>query len=151
MSISPKDIPEVFQSVYWAGSCFASNPDVIHNRIDFMKEFKIVAAMPPPNPITGESPLRGNRFKNEVNPEHPGNHTFDHFEFYEREGDLGYVAIFSPYHDVSPSNEYYEQVNQLGYKKYRMSLYCLPSEDHSCPTYILLVPKTKPKKKPRKN
>ena len=138
-------LPEVFQGTYFAGSCFASNPDLIRNRIDFMKEFKIVAA------ITGENSLRGNRFKNEVNPEYPDNCTFDHFEFYEREGNLGYVAIFSTYHDVSPSNEYYEQVNQLGYKKYRMSLYCLPSEDHSCPTYILLVPKTKPKNKPRKN
>tara|TARA_B100000900_G_C20239760_1_gene577382 strand:+ start:133 stop:573 length:441 start_codon:yes stop_codon:yes gene_type:complete len=134
-------LPEVFQGTKFANTCYASNPDIIRNRIDFKEEFKIVDAVPPPNPITGENSLRGDRFKNEVNPEYPYNFTFDHFEFYEREGDLGYVAIFSPYHDVSPSDEYYEQVNQLGYKKYRMSLYCLPSEGHSCPTYILLVPK----------
>ena len=149
---SKYDIPDVFKGSYWYRTWMSSDPDTIHNRIKFKEEFKIVGSIPYHNPKTGKPPLRGNRFKNEVNPEYPEHdHYLDHFEFYQREGDLGYVAIFSPYHDVSSWNKYYKEINEYGYKKYHMSLYHTPSEYHSLPTYILLVPKTKPKKKPRKN
>ena len=89
--------------------------------------------------------MRGNRFKNEVNPEYPSNHTFDHFEFYKRRGGLGYVAIFSPYHDRTPGYPYYQAMIDLGYKKYHSHLYNLPNENMTCPTYYVLVPYTKPK------
>ena len=136
--------PKIFESTYWDGHDGGSHPQIIVNRNNFVEEFDIVSWMEPENPKTLKPPLRGNRFKNEVNPEYPWNHTFDHFELYKRKGKLGYVAVFSRYHDIHPNNEYYQNVIDLGYKQYSQ-LYNISDEDQECPTYYLLVPYTKPK------
>jgi len=123
--------PKIFESTYWDGHDGGSDPQIIVNRNNFVEEFDIVSWK--------SNRLRGNRFKNEVNPEYPGNHTFDHFEFYKRKGTLGYVAVFSPYHAIHPNHEYYQNVIDLGYRQYSQ-LYDIGGENMECPTYYLLVP-----------
>lgn len=137
--------PKIFERTYWNGHGGGSNPQIIENRNNFVEEFDIVSWINPTNPKTWKPPLRGNRFKNEVNPEYPDNATFDHFEFYKRRGKLGYVAIFSPYHDRTPDYPYYQAIIDLGYRHYHSRLYNMGDENHKCPTYYVLVPYTKPK------
>ena len=138
--------PKIFRQTYWNGHCFGSHPEIIHNRNKFVEEFQIERFVPANNPKTLKPPLRGNRFETEVNPD-PSGITFDHFEMYKRKGNLGYVAIFSRYHDVTPKHKYHQEMIDLGYTKYHRHLYCMPNENMTCPTYILLVPKTKPRMK----
>lgn len=128
--------PEIFQNTYWNRNVLGGDPEIIKNRNLFVEEYNIKCKVN----ISYKRPLGKKRFETEINPEYPQNYAFDHFELYKRKGDLGYVAIFSRYHDLSPTNKYYQQVIDMGYKKYRR-LYNTGSEDMNCPTYILAIPK----------
>ena len=129
--------PKIFQNTYWDAHAGGSDPSIIYNRNKFVEEFDIKRFI---NISDKRLPLGKKRFKNEINPEYPQNATFDHFELYERNGGLGMVAVFSPYHEVNPKKEYYQQMIDMGYKKYRR-LYTTGCEDMKCPTYILVIPK----------
>tara|TARA_B110000027_G_C15925956_1_gene214740 strand:- start:130 stop:543 length:414 start_codon:yes stop_codon:yes gene_type:complete len=129
-----KKYDPIFEKTYWARSCYSGISKVCENRNIFKEEFNIKC-------VRSESKYRSpfglrNRLKNEINPEYPGHFSFDHFELYERNDKLGFVAIFSPYSELKENDKYYQAVIDLGYQKYHSDLYLT---DHDCPTYYLLV------------
>ena len=128
--------PKIFGGTYWNRNVFGGDPEIIKNRNLFVEEYNIKRKVN----ISYKRPLGKKRFESEINPEYPGNSTFDHFELYERKGDLGYVAIFSRYCDLNPMIKGHQQPIDMGYRKYRR-LYNTGSEDMSCPTYILAIPR----------
>jgi len=129
----------IFEPTYWADTYYSKCEKLCINRNNFKEEFNIKGVR---SDIEYRTPygLGYKRFKEEINPEYPGNSTFDHFEVYERNDKLGFVAIFSPYHSIRERDEYYDNIVKLGYKKYHSSLYCTPCESCDCPTYIKLLP-----------
>ena len=129
----------IFENTYWASSGYSDCEELCINRNNFKQEFNIKSIR---EDIKYRTPfgLGYKRFREEINPEYPGNTTFDHFEVYERNDKQGYVAIFSPYHSIRKTDEYYDDIVKLGYKKYHSSLYCTPCESCDCPTYIKLLP-----------
>ena len=131
------EYPKIFQDTYWNRNAFGGVPEIIKNRNLFVEEYNIKCQV---HPSYKRMPLGKKRFQTEINPEWPSNQTFDHFELYKRKGDLGYVAIFSRYHDLNPENKDHQQAIDMGYRRYRR-LYNTGSEDMNCPTYILAIPK----------
>jgi len=91
---------------------------IVQNLDSFIEEFNIIN-VPPPN-------LRGNRWINEVNPWGCDIQHMDHFDFFKREGQCGYVAIFSPYGGLNESLR--EKMEDFGYKPYRNKLYSQNAE-----------------------
>ena len=130
--------PEIFEGTYWNRHAGGWDPVIIENRNRFVEEYNIKRKVN----ISYKRPLGKKRFESEINPEYPGNSTFDHFELYEREGKLGYVAIFSRYADLNPMIKGHQQAIDMGYKKY-LRLYDTGCESSqmTCPTYILAIPK----------
>jgi len=130
----------IFESAYWSDSVYSKCEKLCINRNKFKEEFNIKSVREDSNKYRTPHGLGYKRFKEEINPEYPGNYTFDHFEVYERNDKLGFVAIFSPYHSICETDEYYDDIVRLGYNKYHSSLYCMPSDGLDCPTYIKLLP-----------
>ena len=135
--------PDIFSGAYWTNNQAGDDPEIIANRNDFIEEFDIVSAQ--------DHKLRGNRFVNEVMSRVAESMPkFDHFEFYKRRDQMGYIAIISPYHEIKEDTpEFEEIINKLGYKKYHSNLYNTKKvrEDglFTCPTYYLEVPYLRPR------
>ena len=137
--------PNIFSGAYWTNNGAGDDPEIIANRNNFVEEFDIVSAQ--------DHKLRGRRFENEVAPPAVVSSMslkFDHFEFYKRRDNLGYIAIISPYHEIKKDTPEFEKIiNELGYKKYHSNLYntMVVREDglFTCPTYYLEVPYLKPR------
>ena len=91
---------------------------IIQNLDSFIQEFNIIDVHP--------QNLRGNRWRNEVNPWGCDIQFMDHFDFFKREGKCGYVAIFSPYGGLNESLR--EKMENFGYKPYRNKLYSQDAE-----------------------
>jgi hypothetical protein len=129
---TPVKYDPIFKNTYWANSGYSACEELCINRNNFKQEFNIKSIR---EDIKYRTPfgLGCKRFEEEINPEYPGNSTFDHFEVYERNDKLGFVAIFSPYHSIRETDEYYDDIVRLGYKKYHSNLYCIPCESCDCP------------------
>ena len=127
----------IFEPTYWAGSGYSNNEQLCINRNNFKQEFNI-KGLRNDNYKTPFG-LGNKRFREEVNPEYPGNSTFDHFELYEINDKQGYVAIFSPYHSINDKDEYYNDIIKMGYKKYHSNLYSIRTQCHECPTYYKII------------
>ena len=108
-------------------------PELIDNLNEFEEELNIVGVK--------DQNLRGNRFKDEVNPWGHNISNMDHFAFFKREGRLGYVAIFSPYHGVKESAR--SKIEEYGYQRYEKNLYVLDSPLRLTPTMYKLIPYNK--------
>ena len=129
---------DIFRGHHHGGFCHDYNDSILENRKFFKDEFDLLERR---CSFYGKTPfgLR-NRFKKEINPEWPGNFTFDHFELYERRGKKGFVSIFSPYGGLLECNTYYQEAIDLGYKQYHSNLYSTDGDDIICPTYYKLIP-----------
>jgi hypothetical protein len=129
-----KKYDPIFGKTYWGTGGYSEEDKTCENRNKFKEEFNIKCVRSDSN-YRSPFGLR-NRLKKEINPEYPGKNSFDHFELYERNDKLGFVAIFSPYSELKENDKYYQVVKDLGYQKYHSDLYCA---DIDCPTYYLLV------------
>jgi hypothetical protein len=122
--------PELWEQTK-VGNNTTGEQELIDNLNRFVEDLNIVGVK--------DHNLRGNRFKNEVNPWAPDISNMDHFAFFKRAGELGYVAIFSPYGGVKEDAR--TKIEEYGYQRYETNLYALDSlPDFMCPTMYKLIP-----------
>ena len=115
------------------GNHTTGEQELIDNLNRFVEDLNIVGVK--------DHKLRGNRFKNEVNPWTDFSN-MDHFAFFKRGGKLGYVAIFSPYSGVKEGAR--TKIEEYGYQRYETNLYALDAPPHfMCPTMYKLIPYNK--------
>jgi hypothetical protein len=116
------------------GNSEGGEQELIDNLNGFVEDLDIVG-------IKDEN-LRGNRYKDEVNPWGHDVSNMDHFAFFKRAKNLGYVAIFSPYGGVREDAR--SKIEEYGYQRYKTNLYALDSPPHFlCPTMYKLIPHNK--------
>ena len=103
---------------------WVSDQTLVKDRMKFVEEFKLKKRR-----FNGEHKtpygLKG-RFEKEVRPNNKRGYPcdFDHFELYERNDKMGFIAIFSPYSDkLYEDLEDHKIALDLGYVKYHSNLY----------------------------